>query len=201
MSLVRRWVLGLVLSLALPAAALAGPAPVTASDHILGRADAPVTVIEYASVTCPHCAAWHREVFPAFKARFIDTGRVRFVYREFLTAPGDLSFAGALLARCAPAELYFDVIGALMAGQSAMYAGEDPVPWLRAGAGAGGLDGEAASACLRDEGGAAALDRRIAEADAAGVRSSPSFFVNGAPFDGWSAADFEAAITAARPAN
>lgn len=120
MDAVRRWCLGLILSLALPAAGLAEPAAVMPADRVLGRADAPVTVIEYASVTCPHCAAWHAEVFPDFKARFIDTGRVRYVYREFLTGPAELSFAGALLARCAPADRYFDVVGALMEGQAAL---------------------------------------------------------------------------------
>ncbi|HEX8469511.1 MAG TPA: thioredoxin domain-containing protein, partial [Brevundimonas sp.] len=56
--------------------------PVTANDRVLGRADAPVMVVEYASFTCSHCADWHKDVFPAFKARYIDTGKVRLVYRN-----------------------------------------------------------------------------------------------------------------------
>ncbi len=201
MKLARRWLLVLALSLALPATAASGPAPATAADRALGRPDAPVTVIEYASMTCPHCAAWHEEVFPAFKAALIDTGRVRYVYREFVTAPGQLSFAGALLARCAPPERFFDVVGALMAGQGALAASGDANAWLRAGAAAGGLDGPAASACLRDEAGVAELEARLDAASAAGVRSSPSFFINGAPFQGWSAADFEAAVARTRAAD
>ena len=196
MDAVRRWCLGLILSLALPAAGLAEPAAVTAADRVLGRADAPVTVIEYASVTCPHCAAWHTEVFPDFKARFIETGRVRYVYREFLTGPAELSFAGALLARCAPANRFFDVVGALMEGQATLYASRDANAWLSAGARAGGLDGATASTCLRDPAAAAALNARLDESTTAGVEVSPTFFVNRQILDGHSLADFDAALAA-----
>ena len=58
-----------------------------ADDMAIGRADAPVTVIEYASVTCPHCARWHTQVFPEFKRRYVDTGQVRFIFREMPTGP------------------------------------------------------------------------------------------------------------------
>ena len=196
MDAVRRWVLGLILSLALPAAGLAEPAAVTQVDRVLGRPDAPATVIEYASVTCPHCAAWHAEVFPDFKARFIDTGRVRYVYREILTQPAELSFAGALLARCAPTERYFDVIGALMAGQPALYANRDANAWLSAGARAGGLDGATAADCLRNPAANAALNSRLDATDAAGVRTSPTFFVDGEILAGHTLADFDAALAA-----
>lgn len=196
MEAVRRWVLGLILSLALPAAGFAEPAAVTAADRVLGRADAPVTVIEYASVTCPHCATWHTEVFPEFKARFVDTGRVRYVYREFLTGPAELSFAGALLARCAPADRYFDVVGALMEGQPALYASRDANAWLAAAARAGELDGATAGACLRDPERVAALNARLDESATAGVEASPTFFVDGQILDGHSLADFDAALAA-----
>ena len=196
MGVLRRWVVGLVLSLALPAVGLAEPAAVTAADRVLGRPDAPVTVIEYASVTCPHCAAWHTDVFPAFKAAYVDTGRVRYVYREFLTGPAELSFAGALLARCAAANRYFDVISALMTGQTTLYASGDANAWLSAGARAGGLDGATAGACLRDPQGAAALNARLDESTAAGVQSSPTFFIDGEVLEGHNLADFDAALAA-----
>lgn len=201
MALIRRWVLGLILSLALPAAGFAEPPAVTAADRVLGRADAPVTVIEYASVTCPHCAAWHNEVFPDFKARFIDTGRVRFVYREFLTQPVELFFGGALLARCAPVDRFFDVVDALMEHQPALYASGDANAWLVAGARAGGLDAVTAGACLRDPDGAEVLNRRLEAAVAAGIESSPTFFINGVVFRGRSLAEFDAALARVRPAN
>ena len=196
MDAVRRWCLGLILSLALPAAGLAEPAAVMPADRVLGRDDAPVTVIEYASVTCPHCAAWHNEVFPDFKVRFIDTGRVRYIYREFLTGPAELSFAGALLARCAPPDRFFDVVGALMEGQAALYASRDANAWLAAGARAGGLDCAAAGACLRDPAAAAALNARLDESTTAGVEVSPTFFVNGEILGSHSLADFDAALAA-----
>lgn len=77
-----------------------------------GSADAPVTVVEYASITCPHCAVWSETVGPAFKARYVDTGLVRFVFRELPTAPGPVAIAGFLAARCAGEEQYFPMIEA-----------------------------------------------------------------------------------------
>ena len=78
----------------------------------MGSADAPVTVVEYASITCPHCAAWSENVGPAFKARYVDTGLVRFVFRELPTAPGPVAIAGFLTARCAGEDQYFPMIEA-----------------------------------------------------------------------------------------
>ena len=101
----------LILSLALLAPAVAASAsgsdsalaqqtlaPVTAADRSIGRADAPVTVVEYASFACHHCADWHEFVYPGFKARFIDTGQVRFVFRNLPTDPQEISLPGAALA-------------------------------------------------------------------------------------------------------
>ena len=82
-------------------------------DRALGSADAQVTVIEYASTSCPHCAEYHAEVFPAIEARYIDTGQVRYVFREMLTGEPRLAQAGFMLARCAPEDRYFDVIDLL----------------------------------------------------------------------------------------
>jgi protein-disulfide isomerase len=82
-------------------------------DNVLGSPDAPVTIIEYASVTCPHCKAFHDQVFPELRARYIDTGKVRFVFRELPTPPAALATAGFLVARCAPDDKYFDVLDLL----------------------------------------------------------------------------------------
>ena len=92
--MIRRAVLALscaaALSMGAASASFAAeaPPPVTAQDHVLGRADAPVTVIEYASFTCSHCADFHNTVLPAFKAKYIDTGKVRLVHRNLPTQPG-----------------------------------------------------------------------------------------------------------------
>jgi protein-disulfide isomerase len=88
-------------------------------DMTEGRADAPVTLIEYASVTCPHCAAWNADVFPAFKTKYIDTGLVKYVLRE---APihGAPDVAGFLVARCAGKDKYFSVVDGIMRSQPDM---------------------------------------------------------------------------------
>ncbi|MDO1559930.1 DsbA family protein [Brevundimonas sp. 2R-24] len=172
------------LTLGLGGDALAQASAIRSDDRVLGRADAPVTVIEYASVTCPHCANWHNQVFPAFKARYIDTGRVRFVYREFLTDPGDMSAAGALVARCAPAERYFDVIGSLFRGQAAYYASGSAGPWLIGAGAAGGLSEAQVRACVDDQAQIRALVGRLEAAEAAGILSTPTFVINGRTLEG-----------------
>ena len=108
MSLMRRHLLALAVlaTTASSGSALAADVPpVTAADRVLGRADAPVTVIEYASFTCSHCAAFHNEVLPAFKARFIDSGQVRLVYRNLPTAPVNVAAAASAVAVCAAPDL------------------------------------------------------------------------------------------------
>ena len=92
-------------------------------DMTFGRADAPVTIVEYASVTCAHCAAFQADVFPALKAKYIDTGKVRYVFREYLTPPSNVAAAGFLLARCAGPDRYFDVVEAVMRAQPEMFRG------------------------------------------------------------------------------
>src|SRR3954470_6303796 len=72
-----------------------GPLP----DLVLGKADAPVTIVEYASMTCPHCAAFHKTTYPALKSKYIDTGKVRFIFREFPL--DEVAVAASMLARCA----------------------------------------------------------------------------------------------------
>src|SRR5665213_1004091 len=89
----------------------------TDPDMALGSLRAPVTVIEYASVGCPHCAVWARTVFPAFKKKYINTGKVRFVFREMLTGDPALAAAGFLVARCAAPAKYFQVVDAIFADQ------------------------------------------------------------------------------------
>ena len=91
-------------------------------DNVMGDPNAPVTIIEYASITCPHCRAFHDQVFPELKSRYIDTGQVRFVFREFPTAPSALAMAGFLMARCAPEDKYFDILGILFDRQNELIA-------------------------------------------------------------------------------
>src|SRR5262249_40103804 len=115
---------------ALGAAALAWPllahaqSFVTPDDMVLGSPNARLTLIEYASAACPHCAHFHETVFPQLKARYIDTGKVFFIFRETLTAPAPVALAGFQVARCngADAQEYFSRIGEIFADQQQMFA-------------------------------------------------------------------------------
>jgi len=201
------WVLGLVLSLVmLSSLSIATPAraqtlaPVSPSDRVLGRADAPVTVIEYASFSCPGCAAWHRDIFPAFKARFIDTGRVRLVFRNLPTAPAREAFAAAAIARCARPERFFDVARSLFQGQELLLSGAS-APWFANAIGESGRTRAEISACFEDPATQAAVNADVQSAAAAGVASTPSFFVNGQAVREPTLARLSAAIAAASPEN
>lgn len=190
-------VLGLTattVSAAAPMQARPGPPPVTAADRVLGRADAPVTVVEYASFVCNHCAHWHLDVLPAFKARFIDTGKVRLVFRNLPTAPAEVSLTAAAIARCVPAERFFDSARALMAGQEALFASQDVQAWFQAAITAGGRSREEVAACVARPETLAHIDADQDGAVAAGVTGTPAFFVNGRRVTDSSLAGLAAAI-------
>lgn len=149
-------------------------------DMALGAPEgAKVTVIEYASVTCGVCAAWHEQVWPEFKAKYVDTNQVRYVFREFPTPPQDVAAAGFMIARCAGDDKYFDVVAEIMASQREWQAGVAPATTLRRVAAAAGLNDSQYEACVRDEEGLKAVEARIRAAQQAGVSGTPTFLVNG----------------------
>ncbi|MEJ6788161.1 thioredoxin domain-containing protein [Brevundimonas sp. BR2-1] len=162
-----------------PDGARAALGVVQVQDRVLGRTDAPVTVIEYASFTCPHCAAWHRDVLPALKARFIDTGQVRLVFRDLPTSPQGLSVPAAAMARCAAPETYFEVAQALMDGQAALRAGGDPNAWMSQAAARAGRPVAELQACMNDPATQSTLNAGVEAAVAGGVTGTPMFLVNG----------------------
>ena len=180
-------VLGVALAfLALAGAARAAPVH-EADDMALGSPKAPVTIIEYASVGCPHCAAWNNETFAAVQAQYIDTGKVRWVVREMLTGSPDLAAAGFMLARCAGPAKYFSMTDALYRRQASMFeAGAKPNDILRDIAKTvGGLTDAQFDACLKDEKALAAVNARSQRHGAADkVTSTPTFFVNGKRLEG-----------------
>jgi len=161
-----------------------------ASDNILGDPDAPVKVIEYASVMCPHCKAFHDEVYPEFKARYIDTGKVCFVFREMPTAPGPLSMAGFLTARCASNDKYFDVLDVLFEHQVDLYqayqsGGGAARDRLLAIAHAAGVTEDQFDACIRDQLEIERIQRIDDEAQREhGIHLTPSFLINDQVYDG-----------------
>ena len=175
---------------ALTAAALAAMAAVAGctskaggaadGDMALGAgADAKVTVVEYASVTCGHCAVWNEEVWPEFKTKYVDTKKVRYVFREFPTPPQDIAVAGFLIARCAGPDKYFDVVHDIMASQKEWQAGVAPRSTLFRAAAAAGLSQEQTETCIRDKAAIEEMSNRIKAGIDAGVTGTPTFIVNG----------------------
>ena len=176
----RRFVLAVAAIAALASPALAAaPAPLP-DDMSLGSAKAPVTVIEYASASCPHCARFNNNVFPDFKKKYIDSGKVRYVFREFLTEPVQVAAAGFLLARCAGKDKYFQVLDEYFHGQASAYeTGDVRSLILTTGAHAGLSEGQVGD-CLSDQDAAKALNARVQRyATQEGVDSTPTFVING----------------------
>ena len=154
--------------------------PVSLPDMALGAANATVTITEYASMTCPHCAAFADTVFPKIKSEYIDSGKVRYVFREF---PLDIkAAAGSMLARCIAKDdsgKYFAVIDMLFKQQNDWVMKNTTETLTRIGKQAG-LSQQAVETCLKDQ---ALLDKIAADQKFASevlkVNSTPTFFVNG----------------------
>lgn len=140
---------------------------------------AKVTVIEYASVTCHVCAAWHKENWAAFKAAYVDTNKVRFVFRELPTGPVNVAVAGFMIARCAGDDKYFDVVHNILLSQDEWQAGVNPRDTLfRIGNGAG-LNNQQIETCIKDPENIKAAEARARASQAADVEGTPTFLVNG----------------------
>ena len=176
---------------------------VSADDMSLGNANAKVTVVEYASVACPHCAKWNAEVFPAFKTKYIDTGRIHYVARESLTGDPRLAAAGYLIARCAGKDKYFQVVDALYRAQERIYTSGDIRGELQGIALAAGLNETQFNACVNDEKALKALNDRVDRtAKQDNITGTPTFIVNGKKVHGddggeASLAELDTAIAAA----
>jgi protein-disulfide isomerase len=144
-----------------------------------------VTVIEYASPSCPHCAVWNAEVWPAFKAKYVDTGKVNYVFREFITPPPQLAAAGALLARCAGKDKYFPTLDAVFHAQAEIYStGDLRGPLVRV-AQSVGMNEEQFNACVSDEKALKALNDRVQTYISRDkIDSTPTFIINGKKLEG-----------------
>jgi protein-disulfide isomerase len=154
-------------------------------EMIMGDAKAPVTVIEYASMTCPHCATFQETTFPELKKRYIDTGKVRYIFREF---PLDtLAAAAFMLARCAGEKdnsKYFAMVDTLFR-QQRQWAVEKPIPPLLAISKQAGFTEKSFDACLANQkvlDGIESIRQRAATTFK--VKSTPTFFINGTSFPG-----------------
>ncbi len=167
-----------------PTAAALVAQPRELPDMVLGSAKAPVNIVEYASLTCPHCAAFEENVFPMLRSKYIDTGKVRFVFRAF---PLDIkAAAGSVLARCIAgedSEKFFDAITMLFKQQEGLIA--QTAQTLREVGKRSGMDAVTVEACVNNQ---ATLDKLSADQnfalDVLKVGSTPTFFVNGEKLQG-----------------
>jgi protein-disulfide isomerase len=152
----------------------------SADDMSLGNPAAKVTVVEYASASCSHCARWNNDVFPAFKAKYIDTNKVNYVYREFLTPPVQVAAASFLLARCAGKDKYFQVVDSVYRSQEEMFTtGDFRGVLLRIGQSAG-MDEAQFNACVTNEDSLKALNARVEKYQKeANITGTPTFMVIG----------------------
>ena len=156
----------------------AGPLP----DITVGKADAPVTIVEYASMTCGHCANFHTKVLPTLKQKYIDTGKARLIMREF---PLDnLAAAASMLTRCAGPEKTYDLAAKLFAEQDSWAFVQSKVPALFKIAEGSGFTKDSFDKCLKDD---KLLEGITGTRDRAnksfGVSSTPTFFINGKRLD------------------
>ena len=151
-------------------------------DMVLGKEDAPVTIIEYSSLSCPHCAVFHRDVLPALKSEYIDTGKVRYVEREFPL--NNAALGGSVLARCVDPSRFFAFTDLLFSRQEDWAFKEDALQRLRLYAKQAGLTDAEFEKCLDDE----ALQKKILavreRGEKEGVHGTPTFFINGKVFNG-----------------
>jgi protein-disulfide isomerase len=160
-----------------------GTLAVTGADRVLGKPDAPITIVEYASLSCPHCAHFATEVLPKLREKWIDPGKVRLVLRAYpLDEP---ALRAEMVARCAPAERYFPLVETLFETQDKWVVAKDWHAALERIARLGGIGKKEFDTCLGDK----ALEDQVAQsrltaAQQLDVNSTPTFFINGTKYDG-----------------
>ena len=163
----------------------------TIPDMMIGNPDAPVTVIEYASYTCPHCASFHSGTYKSLKTDYIDTGKINFIFREVYFDRYGLW--ASMIARCAGPEKFFGVTDLLFAGQSTWARAGEPaaiIGELRKVGRLAGMNDELLDSCLNDETKAKTLvEWYQASAGADEIESTPSFVINGTKYSNMSYAD------------
>jgi len=156
---------------------------ISKDDRILGSPTAPITIVEYASLTCPHCAHFTDEVLPEIKKKWIDTGKVKLVLRDFPL--DDEAVHASMIARCAPHDRFYAFIDTFFADQANWAAAPDYRAALSRLAELGGMSKSEVDSCLKD----ATLENKILEsrliaAKQLDVNATPTFFINGAKFTG-----------------
>lgn len=173
-----------------------GPAPTTVAatpdkaalmavlptDHVLGDPKAPVTIVEYASLTCSHCAHFHTQILPDLKKKWIDTGKVKLVYRDF---PLDqVAVKAAQIAECAGKDKYFGVLDIIFRGQPQWATGADPIAELAKPLRIAGLGEAEIKACLANDAMMNAVLNDYRSGETLGVNATPTLFIGGQLYRG-----------------
>jgi len=166
-----------------PAPPAPGQPEIRPDDHVLGKADAPVTIVEYASMTCPHCARFHNDVMPRVKSELVEKGLARVVFRPF---PLDqLALKATLLAQCAPGDGYFSMLAILFRSQQTWEHADDPVAALKQIGRTAGMSEDAIDKCLDDKAFTDQVVKGMQEAqDKFKVNATPTFIINGKTYPG-----------------
>ena len=169
------------------------------SDRVLGKAEAPITIVEYASLTCPHCAHFDVDVLPKLKEKWINTGKAKLVLRDFpLDEP---ALRAAMVARCAPAERFYPLVDTFFAQQEQWVMSRDYRTALEKLAKLGGMSDKEFRACISDK----KLEDQVAQSrltasQQLGVDATPTFFINGKKFEGAPTVEaFDQALSGAAP--
>ncbi len=191
MSLTRRVFSALIVSSSLVLAACGGnggaAGSATSDDRPLGSPDAPITMIEYASVACGHCATFHNDVWPELKEAYVETGQVQFIMREMLTGSQQLAVAGFTLAHCVPEDRYYDMIDLLFQQQNAIFraagSANGPRSQYLAIARSMGLSEAQFNACFSDTEINTAILANHQRAGEDGITGTPRFLFNGRMLD------------------
>lgn len=162
-----------------PAAAQAIDTAKALSDRVLGDPNAPVTIVDYSSLTCPHCARFHTETLPKIKSTYLDTGKAKLVFRDF---PFDQwALRAAMLARCAPQERYFPLLDVLFKGQQQWSSAKDPAAALTQIGKLAGISEDTIKACWADQKlGDGILNSRLEGQNKDKVESTPTFILSSA---------------------
>jgi len=166
-----------------PAAVVEHPLALTPDDRILGQKDAPVTIVEYASLTCPHCAHFATDVLPRLKEKWIDTGKARLVLRDYpLDEP---ALRAAMIARCASAARFYAFVDTFFRDQTQWVMAKDYKAALARLALLGGMKKSEFDSCLANKSiEDQVLQSRLVATQQLKVDSTPTFFINGNKFDG-----------------
>jgi len=159
-----------------------------ADDHVIGSENAAITLIIWASVTCPHCAQWFTEEWPIVKTELVKTGKLRVIFREFPTAPADLAITGFRIAECAPTEDYMSIIEYQMENQKDIFdaarEGRAPEIYAKIAKMAGMENDEAITTCFKNPDITAHIIDNANRAKIAKIKGVPAFLINGEPYKG-----------------